>query len=331
MSESVQRKAKDYFYVEIAKDEKKLVSAASKGKTEMVIRLLSTNMLDINRIYYEEEDDDDEGADYDMSTPLLEAANNGHTEIVQVLLDRGAKPNISNEYGYNPLQMAACMGHKEVVRLLIGGGANPNTADEGKSTPLHGAAAEGHKDVVQMLLDVGADPNVESVDGETPLSSATDNEHKDVEQLLLEKGARPNKEYYERKLLVVIREGNVKEVKNHLSREVDVNCDHSSPLKVAVRLGHKGIVHLLLERGADPNLENDAEDWEDIPLKIALEADKKDLARILLDAGAEPDEEDKEVIAEWDADSDEDTNSNSKSDLGRGKRQSSIMEYFVRQ
>ena len=47
-SESVQKKAKDVFSVEIAKDEIKLVRASAEGNTEMIRRLLSTNMLDIN-------------------------------------------------------------------------------------------------------------------------------------------------------------------------------------------------------------------------------------------------------------------------------------------
>ena len=48
MSDSVQRKAREIFPEEIVKDEMQLVSAAGDGRTEMVIKLLSTNLIDVN-------------------------------------------------------------------------------------------------------------------------------------------------------------------------------------------------------------------------------------------------------------------------------------------
>ena len=48
MSDSVQKKARDIFSEEIVKDEMQLVSAATDGRTERVIKLLSTNLIDVN-------------------------------------------------------------------------------------------------------------------------------------------------------------------------------------------------------------------------------------------------------------------------------------------
>ena len=148
-------------------------------------------------------------------------------------------------------------------------------------------------------------------------------------------------------MLKAVEKGDAKEVTRLLSEGVDANCEaycgayHSAPLHKAVENGHKGILHLLLSSGADPNMYNGGE----TPLKMALEDGNKDLARILLDAGAEPDDEDKEQIARWDSDSvaedkelndqhrdsDSDNDSRSESDpLGKGKSQSLITEYFVR-
>ena len=176
MSELVQRKAKDIFSEEIEEDEKKLVRAAREGRIAIIIRLLSTNMMDINLSCNIDQYDDDEDSDEDeyfTSTPLFEAATNGHTDIVRLLLDKGAKPNISDYYGDCPLKAAALKGHKEVVKLLIDHGADPSMADiVDQDTALHDAAKMGHNDVIQMLLDIGADPNIINVWENTPLHNA---------------------------------------------------------------------------------------------------------------------------------------------------------------
>ena len=140
MSQLVQRKAEDIFFVEIAKDEKKLVLAARQGRNTVIIGLLSTNMVDINMWFnsdYHDGADNDSEEEYYTATPLFEAAQNGHTDTVCLLLDKGAKPNIPDEYGESPLKAAARKGHKEVVKLLIDSGADPHRVDNGKDTALH--------------------------------------------------------------------------------------------------------------------------------------------------------------------------------------------------
>ena len=52
--------------------------------------------------------------------PLLQAAQNGHAEVVGLLLDKDAEPNqVDEKDGLFPLLQAAQQGHAEVVRLLL--------------------------------------------------------------------------------------------------------------------------------------------------------------------------------------------------------------------
>ena len=51
------------------------------------------------------------------------ASQNGHVEVVRVLIDAGALINQANTNGATPLLMASQDGHVDVVRLLIDAGA----------------------------------------------------------------------------------------------------------------------------------------------------------------------------------------------------------------
>jgi ankyrin repeat protein len=90
------------------------------------------------------------------------------------------------------LNSASNNGHVDVVKLLLEKGADMAVANQGGWTPLNSASNNGHVDVVKLLLEAGADVAVASNDGWTPLNSASDSGHVDVVKLLLEAGA-PNK------------------------------------------------------------------------------------------------------------------------------------------
>ena len=63
--------------------------------------------------------------------------------------------------GWNALFEAATEGRSEVVAVLLAAGARVNGTDtwEGR-TPLSLACATGSVELMQMLLDAGADPNI---------------------------------------------------------------------------------------------------------------------------------------------------------------------------
>ena len=55
-----------------------------------------------------------------LSTPLSLACWSGQPSVVQLVLDRGADPTITDEHGNIPLMAAALFGWTEVVRCLLG-------------------------------------------------------------------------------------------------------------------------------------------------------------------------------------------------------------------
>ena len=67
--------------------------------------------------------------------PILHAARNGDTEIVRLLIDRGADANATNARGHTVLYCAGGHGHRETVQLLLDKGADCDAkfTDDGKT------------------------------------------------------------------------------------------------------------------------------------------------------------------------------------------------------
>uniref|UniRef100_A0A8B9FXD6 K Homology domain-containing protein n=1 Tax=Amazona collaria TaxID=241587 RepID=A0A8B9FXD6_9PSIT len=103
------------------------------------------------------------GADIELgcSTPLMEAAQEGHLELVKYLLAAGANVNRATANNDHTVVSLACAGgHLAVVELLLAHGADPthrlklfNGLVNDGSTMLIEAAKGGHTNVVSYLLD----------------------------------------------------------------------------------------------------------------------------------------------------------------------------------
>lgn len=97
------------------------------------------------------------GADaLDRHRALALSAQNGHAEIVRLLLDAGEDPNRYNPPGHHahatPLHHAALHGHEAVVRLLVDRGARLDVKDTiYDGTPTGWAFHGGHRDIADYL------------------------------------------------------------------------------------------------------------------------------------------------------------------------------------
>ena len=91
-----------------------------------------------------------------VDEPLYFAASRGDAKEVSRLLAIHANPNVEWEGEY-PLVSAAEDGHTEVVKLLIQAGARLNVRDDHRGkTPLEAAKANNHADIVRILREAGA-------------------------------------------------------------------------------------------------------------------------------------------------------------------------------
>ncbi len=138
-----------------------LADAATNGNLAEVERLLATE--DVNQ------------SDETGFTALHGAACNGHTKIVRLLLDQGAKVNYAGQCGDTALFGAVVRGHTHVVRLLLDHGSNVDyAAGPGETTVLMQATLLGDTDMVQLLIEKGADLNRADRKGNTALVMAED-------------------------------------------------------------------------------------------------------------------------------------------------------------
>jgi ankyrin repeat protein len=123
---------------------------------------------------------------------VFEASALGKIDRVKALLDLDAKTIASHSPdGFTPLHLAAFFGQTEIVKVLLDRGADFEalTGNAMKLRPLHSAAAGGSIDAAKLLLEKGADPNARQHGGFTPLMSAASNGSVELVKALLAKGA----------------------------------------------------------------------------------------------------------------------------------------------
>jgi hypothetical protein len=136
---------------------------------------------------------------------LYFAAQQGYTDVIRVLLDRGSDVAAPNAKGNSALTIAAGSMNLACVTLLLERGASANSLNSQRRGPLHYAAcgkAAAHIDmapekekaiqllIMQKLLDANADINHVGDYG-SPLQEAIDDGFPDAADFLRRLGGRP--------------------------------------------------------------------------------------------------------------------------------------------
>jgi len=114
----------------------------------------------------------------------------GRTETAKMLLEAGSHPDTSsaNEFKVRPIHSATA--HRdpgvslELVRMLLESGADPNVVQAGGWSPLHAVASRGREEIAKLLIEHGASLQAKSEDGRTPLEMAQAKGHAGLETLL---------------------------------------------------------------------------------------------------------------------------------------------------
>jgi ankyrin repeat protein len=122
----------------------------------------------------------------DGFTALHFAAFFNRPAIVRKLIRCGAdiEAVAKNPMKVTALHSAAAAHGGEIVRLLLERGANPNVRQQGGWTPLHAAAQNGDAEMVRDLVEHHADPKAKNDDGKTPADIAAEKGHADIAAML---------------------------------------------------------------------------------------------------------------------------------------------------
>jgi ankyrin repeat protein len=120
---------------------------------------------------------------------IHEYAKSGDVAAVAAdLAEYPADLNLPDDAGLTPLHLAALHCHTNVMALLIAKGADVNRKAKDATTPLHVAAQEGCTEGVEILLFKGAKINVRDSQGRTPLKRAEMWHQNAVAELLRQHG-----------------------------------------------------------------------------------------------------------------------------------------------
>jgi ankyrin repeat protein len=124
-------------------------------------------------------------ANFDGQTPFIRAALSGDIEVMRLLLQHGADPNVATAQGSTALMAAAGINwipaqtytrseadYVEAVKLCLERGAPVNAANSLGLAAIHGAANRGWVSVIQILADHGAMLDVKDNGGRTPMTFA---------------------------------------------------------------------------------------------------------------------------------------------------------------
>lgn len=209
---------------------------------------------------------------YHLKSPLVEAAQKGHLNVVRYLLETysdvidincGAtiQTKIQKIYTHNvpPLIAASISGNLELVEYFVAQGADLHKLSLTRATPLRMASFYGYTDIMEYLIDRGVDINKANCTGSGPLLVAAHNGGPEAVKFLLEKGANVDQRNLEGytafheacqrgkfEVVQLLLESNLSPLFATSSNFTDLDYI-TCPLYLAAGAGHSKIVSLLFD------------------------------------------------------------------------------------
>ena len=287
-----------------------------KDETPMHFAAMSGNLLIIKLLH-------ERGADINVYTnlsftPLMMACGNKFFECVKYFIKNGADINVcdieydnllhlsvfhntydillylltnkniriinekNNKYD-TPLLDAIKQNKLQFAELLLKYGADTHTCDNEQNTPLLYAIKKNSVEATKLLLKYGANPNTyfPHYDYRSPLYYAVKNKNLEIRELLLKHKA-------DDLMYVYIEIEKYKKFEKLLNKDTinEKNNHGSTLLFFAAQKNKLKFVKLLLENGADPNI-NNIKLMNESPLYHAVIHNNYDMIQILLEYNAD--------------------------------------------
>jgi ankyrin repeat protein len=217
----------------------------------------------------------------DGTRPVHWAVYRVDYELLDALIGKKAKVDVTNEFGSTPLAEAVKLTDARMVKTLLDAGAGPESANQDGETALMLAIKTGDLPIVEMLVKSGANVNVvETFHHQTPLmyAAGAGKNAGAMVKLLLSKDAsvtpralyndwpsqitsEPRAQYRPvgglTAMLYAARDGCYDCVEALIGAGTDVNVptpEGVTPLMLALDNDHTDVAKLLLDRGANPSL-----------------------------------------------------------------------------
>ena len=220
------------------------------------------------------------------STPLMIACCNDNSQLVKLLLQYNADPNIENNGAITALMYSS--GNSKIFKMLLDHGADIYATDHLKYTTLHYACMIGNVPVIETILKRNRDMiNMTNNYRYTPLIMACYNKQLSVVKRLLKEHADPNIPDMSgcTPLLHASIYGYLPIVEELLHNHANPNSqyvDGLSPLMAASENRYYSVVQRLLQAGADPRLKHHR--TEQTALDVAIKNDYLEIIDILCKA-----------------------------------------------
>ncbi|CAH1790043.1 unnamed protein product [Owenia fusiformis] len=223
--------------------------------------------------------------DHKGRTCLHIAATKGNTEIIRMLVKRSVRVEMLNENGQNALHMAVKGGHLGSVEELCVAQTGLNVLDSDGRAPLHIALIHKEEAIAKMLIERGVDVNIASApNSSTPLHIAASKGLQKSLSCLISHDAVVNRKDKRGSVPLhracMFGQKDIVKILLENSSNVDVRMGRAciSPLMIAIEKENINIIKMLLDKGANVNLQSRYE----YPLHKATKVENATIVRLLL-------------------------------------------------